>query len=587
MLAQTYLAARDPVHALELLEPLTEKNANDADLWGMAGQAHMLAGDFGKATEALSKAAALAPTSSEAKTRLGMARMAAGDEGRAMQELESVATNDQNSIAADIAIIATHLRKKDYDKAMQALAALEKKQPNNSLTYNIKGFALMAANDMGGARKAFERGLQLQPNNISAATQLARMDRAEGKTEDGRKRFEKIVKAEPKNVRAQILLSQVMQEMQAPVAEIRAVLEKAVAADPGSNEARAALVQLLLRNGDAKQALEVAQQAVAAQPGSGAALKLLGRTELATGDKQQAVASFSKLQAAEPNNPAALLELALAQHSMNDDAAAEKSLRKAIELKPDMYDAYMRLSSLLLATKRIPEATQLAKQLQTKRPESPAGFMLEADAAATEKRWSDATAAMQKAYERAKTPQIVMGLRTALTMQGKTAEVQRVTAEWIKANPKDGMVRMQVADEALNAGKYAEALEIYKVVNTSVPGNIIVMNNLAWAANKVSDPKAVDYAEQLLKLAPRVPGAMETAGTIFFERGQQKRGLDLLKNAVDLAPKASAVRFGYAKALAKSGDKEGARKQATSALDGLPANMPLRKEIQDFTSTLG
>ncbi|MDB5816094.1 MAG: system TPR-repeat lipoprotein [Rhodocyclales bacterium] len=586
MLAETYLTVRDPEHTLEVLKPMLEKADNDAELLSLAGQAYMLSGDFNKATEYLAKASSLVPTSTQAKTRLGMARLAAGDEGRAMQDLESVATQDANSIVADIAIISTHLRKGENAKALQAMAALEKKQPNNSATFNIKGFALLATKDEAGARKAFERALELQPGNIGAATQLARLDIADGKPLDARKRFEKIVQTQPNNVRAYVLMAQLLQETGASVAEARAALEKGVAADPVHNEARVALVQLLLRSGDSKQALSVAQQAQAAQSDSNDMLRLLGRTLMAAGEKQQAVATFSKLQSAEPKSPTALLELADAQRAVSDDVAAESSLRKAIELKPDMLDAYQRLAAVLVAGKRNSEATQLAKDLEHKRPESPVGFMLEADVAASDKRWPDVTAATQQAYQRAKTPQILLGLRRSLTLEGKTAEAQRLVADWIKANPKDGMVRMQLADEAVAAGKYSEALVMYKSINTLAPGNAIVLNNLAWTANKQSDPKAVEYAEQALKTAPKIAGVMETAGTIFFEHGQAQRGLTLLKQAVDTAPKASAVRLGYARALAKSGDKDAARKQATTALEGVPAEMPLHKEIEAFTKTL-
>ncbi len=348
-LAQTYITVRDSENALEVLKPLLEKNGNDAELLSLTGQAYMLAGDFNKATEYLAKASSLAPTSTQAKTRLGMARLAAGDEGRAMQDLESVAAKDPNSIVADIAIISTYLRKGENAKAMEALAALEKKQPNNSATFNVKGFVLMSSKDEAGARKAFEHALELQPGNIGAATQLARLDIASGKPQDARKRFEKIVQAQPNNVRDYVLLAQLQQETGASAAEVRATLEKGVAADMTQNEARAALIQLLLHSGDSKQALNIAQQAQAAQPDNNDVLRLVGRTQMAAGEKQQAVATFTKLQSAESSNPAALLELADAQRAVNDDAAAETSLRKALEIKPDMVDAYQRLAAIMVA----------------------------------------------------------------------------------------------------------------------------------------------------------------------------------------------------------------------------------------------
>jgi len=291
------------------------------------------------------------------------------------------------------------------------------------------------------------------------------------------------------------------------------------------------------------------------------------------------------VQAADPKNPASLMDLAVAQNALGDTAAAEKSLRHAIELRPDYAEAYQQLVGLLIKARRTPEALRAARDLQGRKPDLAAGYLLEAEAYATDNQWADVYTAMQKAYQRAKTPQVVLGMRTAAIKLGKLPEAQKLAADWLKANPKDSIVRVQLADEALTAGKYAEALDLYKTVNGFTPGNPIVLNNLAWVANKQNDPKVLEYAEQALKAAPKVAGVMETVGTILVERGQAPRGLAMLKEAVGLAPKAAAVRLGYARALARTGDKTAAAKEARDALEGLE-EPKLRKEIEDFAKTL-
>ncbi|MFT3736613.1 MAG: PEP-CTERM system TPR-repeat protein PrsT [Rhodocyclaceae bacterium] len=439
---------------------------------------------------------------------------------------------------------------------------------------------------MPGARKAFEQALSLEPENLGALTQLTRLDMAEGKLADSRKRLEAFVQKFPKNVRAVLTYAQFLQETNSPLPEVRAALEKAVAADPARNEARVALVQFLLRTSEGKQALIVAQQAVASQPDSPDMQRLLGRTQLAGGEKQQAIATFAKLQSADPQNPIATFDLAEAQRAGEDLTAAENNYRRALESKPDFADAAQRLAAIYLKQGKTGEALQLARGLQKAAPGSPSGYLLEADLYSADKRWADVSAALQLAWEKSKSPQVLLSLRSALNQQNRTADAQKLVAEYLKTNPKEGVVRMQLADEALKDARYVEALNLYKTLNELAKSNVVIANNLAWVANKQNDPKAVQYAEDVLKLAPRVPAIMETAGSIFVERGQVQRGMAMLKEAVELAPKASAVRLGYAKALARTGDKATAAKEAEKALEGVPADLPLHAEIVAFRKSL-
>lgn len=586
LLAQAYIADKDAPRALEVLQPMLTVANPDPENLNTAAEAYMSAGDYSKAAEYYQQVAKLKPGSSVAHARLGMSRIAAGDDSAGIQELEAATKQDSADMMAQVGLISSYLKKGDTAKAKDALAVLEQKQPNNPATYNIKGFLLQAMKDIPGARKAFERSIELQPNNIGAVSQLARLDVMENKPADARARFEALTKKDPKNIRAYMLLAQLLDETKAPQADIRSAYERGISADTSVNDIRVPYVVWLLRNGDTKTALTVAQQAAAALPASLDAQRLLARTALAAGDKNQALSLFGKLQAAEPNNPMNLVELADAQRANSDIASAEKSLRSAISMKPDLVEAYERLAGILERDQRQSELLPLAQSLKKANPKSAVGYMLEADALVSQKRWPEASQALQAAYERSKTPRNLLGLRNALMQQGKTTEAQKLVADWGKAFPNDIVVRMALADEVLMAGKYSEALAQYKTLEQSAPNSALLLNNLAWAANKASDPKTVEYAERLLKVAPDVPAMMETAGTIFVEHDQAKRGLELIRKALEKAPDASAIRLGYARALAKTGDKSTAKSEATKALEGVPTRHPLRDEINAFIKTL-
>jgi Flp pilus assembly protein TadD len=61
---------------------------------------------------------------------------------------------------------------------------------------------------------------------------------------------------------------------------------------------------------------------------------------------------------------------------------------------------------------------------------------------------------------------------------------------------------------------------------------------------------------------------MDTLGWILVERNQLDRALPLLQKAVTLSPQAGDIRFHYAAALSKKGDKAQARKELEAALAG-------------------
>ena len=61
------------------------------------------------------------------------------------------------------------------------------------------------------------------------------------------------------------------------------------------------------------------------------------------------------------------------------------------------------------------------------------------------------------------------------------------------------------------------------------PGDALLLNNLAWVAGQVNDPKALEYAERADKLAQDNPGILDTLGVLLVDKGDAKRGIDLLR----------------------------------------------------------
>jgi Tfp pilus assembly protein PilF len=108
---------------------------------------------------------------------------------------------------------------------------------------------------------------------------------------------------------------------------------------------------------------------------------------------------------------------------------------------------------------------------------------------------------------------------------------------------------------------YESAARSYKEILKLQPNAPLVLNNLAWIAGQLKDPKALEYAEQANKLLPNTPSMMDTLGWLLVEQGDVTRGVGLLQKAVELSPSTYGIRINLAKGLIRAGNKEAAKKE--------------------------
>jgi len=578
MLTLSFLSSGEPARALETLRPMLDEKVTDNATLTLAGQVYLANGDFAKAAEYHEKVAAAEPKDTLARTRLGVSRLAGGDADKAFDDLEAAAASDETSGFAETALVLAHMRRKEFDKALAAQAQLERKQPNSPQTYNLKGGVLLAKQDLPGARAAFEKAISLKPDFLPAAINLSRIDLLEGRKADGRRRLESFVAAHPKNVDGYLVLADLLVRTGAPAPEVRATLERAIAAGPTAVAPRVALARHHLSVKDPKRALAVAQELATAHPSDPQAIGTLARVQAAAGDQQQAISSFNRLVSLQPKSAAPLLELADMQRAVKDRNGAELTLKRALELKPDMLDAQQRLIAVMLEDRRTADALKVARTIQRQRSDSAAGHLLEADVHAAAKDWAQAAPVYQKALDRTPVGEIAIKLHAALLRNGKQAEAEKMATTWLRTQPKDVVMRSYLAELALNGKRFDEADKLYRQVVELGPENPAVLNNLAWVAGQRKDPQALSLAERAHALAPDSPAVLDTLGTLQIEQGNAEQGLANIHKAVSLAPESGVLRLSLAKAYVKLDRKDDARKEVDALLGKLAEGHPLRAE---------
>ncbi|HWR93104.1 MAG TPA: tetratricopeptide repeat protein, partial [Desulfobacterales bacterium] len=176
-------------------------------------------------------------------------------------------------------------------------------------------------------------------------------------------------------------------------------------------------------------------------------------------------------------------------------------------------------------------------------------------------------------------------VHAALGASGSVAEAEKFAAAWQKEHPKDNAFRIYLAELATARKDYAGAVAIYKGLLEQQPKNAVLLNNLAWNAGQLKDPKALEYAEKANELSPNQPAILDTLGVLLVEKGDTARGVELLRKASSLAPQAGAVRLNLAKALIKAGQKDAAKKELDT-LAQLGDKFPAQKEVAELMKGL-
>lgn len=559
ILAAIHLKAGEPEQTLAVLKPLLAARADDPQLFALAAEAYMLLEDPEAASGLYERASDLVPADAALQTQLALSRMASGDTAQAITGLERAARGETGDLQPGFVLALHYLRSNAPDKALETLAKLEKTFPDDPSLHNMKGAAYGSMNDPANARRSFERALALAPDYFSAARNLAQLDLSEGKPADARRRYEAILAKDAKNVRAMVAVAQ-LASREGKTDEYLSWLNKAAQTDSKAIQPRQLLARHYIEHAQGEKALALAREVIAANPDSAAALTLLGKTQLSLGQNENALSTFTRLIQDAPASADAYYHLALAQRALKQPDKARASLKKALEQRPDYLPAHETLIALESETGRTDEALRLARSLQTQEPRSARGFSLEGDVHLAARNYAKAAEAFERASALAPSGMLAVKRHQALVLSGAAPAADAVVRQWLARHPDDVFVHAYLGGHYLLAGRDREAIATHEWLLKRTPNDARLLNNLAWLYARTGDARAMPTAEEAYRLAPTNPAVQDTLGWMLVQRGDTARGRDLLAKAT--AKNASpTLRYHYAVALARTGDKAKARQE--------------------------
>mgnify|MGYP001048185634 FL=1 len=548
LMGSIYLAERQYDRAVAMLQPALREQPGDARILAMLGEATMRQGNPAKAAS-LFQEAAQAQESPDILAGLGVSLISAGQQQSGFQALARAYEKSPGATQAAVPYALALLKRGDPRKAAAVVDGILKREPANVAMLNLQGITRLAAGDRAGARAAYVAAIKAAPSFYPAHLNLARIDEADNQPERARQRYLGILKAAPAHLDAMLELAR-LEEANGRPGEALRWLDKARSVRSKDIRSHQALNAFYLRQGQARQALDVAKDAQAQAPDNPDTLLALAQSQIALGNGDAARGILRRLVQVAAFHPGRLTQTAALQVQVGDAESARYALSKALLADPAYTPALAQRVRLELQSGNTGEAEKQAQALRTMPGGGVEAERLTGEIRLTQKRYPEAIAAYRKAY--AGNPESsVFGLYDALMAAGQATEAASLMTEWRSRQPQDRLAAHALGEAWLKLNDAARARAVYAELVRTDPKDARAHNNLAHVLLQLRDPAALTHAEKARALAPNQPQVNDTLGWVLVQQGQVEKGLRYLREAALRAPDDPEIQRHLNETLAK------------------------------------
>jgi putative PEP-CTERM system TPR-repeat lipoprotein len=554
LLAQVQLKLGLPNQALSVLTPAVETQRANPQLLALYGHAAKQAGNPAALVEALERSAKAHPNDPTVALNLAAAYLGGGPAARALPRPPTMPYPGDRR--RDPLLAAALAEVRGPSDALQAVDELLAKHPHDPGVATLAASFAISQHDLGRARLLLRGALTEAPDDVATMIALARVDQAAGDPAAAQRRLDAVLAAHPEALPVRLALAESLASTRA-YAKARTVLEgaKDAAKQPA---VQFALARLAFLQGDAKSAKAAIDRALAARPNDAGVIEDAGVVLMQANQPDAALAKFAQAAALVPGNAGYWLNSARAQLALNQPAAARASLAKADQLQPNWLPVVSALALIDLRQGQGAAALARAEALVAKDPTDPGAIELKGDVEGAIGQRAAAAAAYAAAAR--------LRPSAALAVKSFQAEVALHAAHptqpleaWLAREPNDWRVHDILGNYLLATHHAAQAAPHFKVAVAENPGDVVALNNLAWALSEAHDPGAQAIAQRAYALAPQLPAVNDTLGWILARGGENAKALGYLARAATLNPKDPEVQYHYAYALAKTGQDAKAR----------------------------
>ena len=477
----------------------------------------------------------------------------------------AVAKEPSNPVVA-APLIDVLIQKHNFARALAVADrwGADPKQRADALVY--RGSILMLQRDTGGARKALDQALVINPRSKTALYSRATLLESLRSYDEAERDLNAIMALDPKDMTARLKSAEIAVR-RGDHSKARRLFDQAIALSPQDFQSRIALVRYLTARRDMQAALGAAGDCVRAQADNSDCVLLLGQIQSTMGKRKEALASFRRFAALQPQLPAAHLMLGAAYSLAGDRTGAARAFEAASDLAPDAANVKLAQINFQFGQGKADEAVALARAFQASY-RGPEADLLLADTLRKAKRPDESVAVLDKSLSERPSGAVLLRLVEIAKLAGDKSRADSLMRNWLAAHPADQAVRLNYAGFLLQQGANAQASAQYQTVLKQNPDSILALNNLGWLIQRDDPKRALALLNRARTLAPNSATVADTLGWFKFQQKDAAGALPLLERAHATQPGDGQVTYHLAAALDANGKKDAAR----ALLDGLLAS---------------
>ena len=566
LLARTYILLGQHEQAQTTLRPGLQASENDAELLALVGLSQIQAGDLASGITDLEKAVVAAPDSNTLRGELAKAYISAGETENAINQLNKILAEGGNKNQAEVLKVSAYLRAKQYDQAINVVLDILERSPQDAAVMSLVGNVFAASGDRTEARKYFNQALKIEPENSQATMLLAALEETDGNTAEAEQLYKSLIKNETTSTKPILALAR-LSEQKKDYKGMVAWLEKAKEKAPMELRSRTILAEYYLRENKLDKVEGLIKEATVISANDPGVLLVKGKMLMRQKRYNEAVPPLTELVTRNPDSVLARSLLGETYLNLNQPDDARRQLELALEKKPYYVPALLVLARVEQATKKYPQGLAYIEKVIKVQPDLYLAYDLGGDISMSAKNYTAANDYYQKVMSIKPNSATAIKSAAALTQLSKNQQAIKVLKQWLSNNPEDVRVRQFLGNAYLTNGDNQEAIQAFETVYAEQPENIVALNNLAWLYSLKNDSRALEFAEKAYKAKPEDSGIQDTYGWILVQQGDVERGRQILEQVMKDLSGVPEVRYHYAVALMKSGEKVKARKILINLLE--------------------
>lgn len=572
----------EPERGVAKAKECLERFPGDVSLEPIAAQAFDEMGRPEEARALMERAFERNPADQGLRRLLAQRLRAEGDRERAESMLVEGARASGDP-RAWIALSGSYRTQNEPEKALSAVDEALALSPTSNEARFVRADVLM---DLGRIDEA-EAMLPQIEHPVLAGVLRGRLALERGDPAKALEELGPAIQSWPQNAGARLLAAKAARQL-GDTARMLSELREASRAEPGETDAALLLARLEFARGEYQAAAEMAHRHITARDARSAPAYLIAaRSLVALGRRDEAYEKLAELREKPGGAGIALAEEARLRRDAEGSDAALAFLLQATDsidlAAPENEPALRALVELAMAAGQGARAAERVEALAAAHPDRPRLAALRGQLALAA---GDAAAAAT-AFERALATDpdcapALAGKAELAAAAGRRDEALALLGRAAELEPDVPEHAFRAAQLELAGGDADAARRRLEALHDGNPEHAGIANDLAFllASRNESLEKALALAEQARRLAPR-PEVLDTLGFVQLARGENEAAAATLREALAARPDYPSARYHLGLALARLGDRDGAREAFEAALAGgaFPEAEQARQEL--------